>query len=108
VNLEPYEVSPDEIDRGNRLVSTFANLRESERDRYLLQASKLIQRGTLEIFRNDCKLHYELSNNILSFHVNRQSDNTSISGNLPMPNSEEEVVSKMVTAFAHSESLAEN
>lgn len=108
MDSEPYEITQDEVERGNQLITSFAELRESERDRYLLQASQLIRGGTLEIFRNDCNLRYEFSENNLSFHINRVSNRTSITGNLPMPDLTEEIIEKMVTAFAHSEALARN
>lgn len=100
---EQGEFSPDEADRGDNLISTFAELCETERDRYLLQASRLIENGSLEIFRNNCKFRYHISENDLTFHVNRMANNTSFSGRMPMSYAKEELIEKLVTVFAQSE-----
>ncbi len=66
---EPYDLSPEEVNRGNKLISSFGELLENERSRYLQQASELLEIGSLEIFRSDCKFRYELRDDNITFQV---------------------------------------
>ena len=106
MSSSPDEISREEILRGNALISSFESLSLSEGTRYMSQASQLIELGSLEIFRGDCKFHYEISESYLLFHVNRLSNNTSVSGKFPLPHSTEEIIPKILTLFAHSEAVS--
>jgi hypothetical protein len=99
-------ISPEEIQRSNDLISSFGELLENARDRYLQQASELLEKGSLEIFRGNCEYRYQLNNDNLTFHVNRLVNNTSYSGQLPLPQSSHEVIEKIVTVFAQSEAAS--
>lgn len=102
----PSNISPEEVTRENELIASFGELLEAERDRYLQQASELLEVGSLEIFKGNCKFRYLISNDNLTFHVNRITNNTSYSGRCPMPNSSQEAIEKLVTVFAQSEAAS--
>jgi hypothetical protein len=99
-------ISPEEIERGNDLIASFGELLENARERYLQQASELLENGSLEIFHGNCEYRYQLNNDNLTFHVNRLVNNTSYSGQLPLPRSSMEVIEKIVTVFAQSEAAS--
>ncbi len=103
---EPYDLSPEEVNRGNKLISSFGELLENERSRYLQQASELLEIGSLEIFRSDCKFRYELRDDNITFQVNRLANNTSYAGELPLPQSSQEAIEKIITVFAQSEAAS--
>lgn len=106
MNSSSDEITHEEIVRGNALISSFESLSISEGARYLNQASQLIELGSLEIFRDNCKFRYEISESYLHFHVNRLSNNTSVSGKFPLPPVTEEIIPKILTLFAHSEAVS--
>ncbi len=99
-------ISPEEIKRGDDLISSFGELLENSKDRYLHQALELLEKGSLEIFRGNCEFRYELKNDNLIFHVNRLINKTSYSGQLPLPQTSQEVIEKIVTVFAQSEAAS--
>ena len=103
---DSYDLSSEEINRGDKLMLSFGELLENERSRYLQQASELLEIGSLEIFRSDCKFRYELEGGMLRFNVNRLASNSSYSGQLPLPQSTQEVLEKIVTVFAQSEATS--
>lgn len=103
---EPYDLSPEEINRGNKLITSFGELLENERNRYLQQASQLLEIGSLEIFRSNCKFRYDLKNDNITFQVNRLANNTSYAGELPLPQSSLEAIEKIITVFAQSEAAS--
>lgn len=103
---DSYNLSPEEINRGDKLMFSFGELLENERNRYLQQAADLLEIGSLEVFRSDCKFRYELKNEKLTFQVNRLANNTSYAGELPLPLSSQEVIEKIVTVFAQSEAAS--
>jgi hypothetical protein len=103
---EQYDLSPEEINRGNKLIASFGELLENERNRYLQQASQLLEIGSLEIFRSNCKFSYDLGNDNITFQVNRLANNTSYAGELPLPQSSQEVIERIITVFAQSEAAS--
>ena len=103
---DSYNLSPEEINRGDQLIFSFGELLANERNRYLQQASELLEIGSLEIFRSDCKFRYEIKNDKLTFQVNRLANNTSYAGELPLPQSSPEIIEKIVTVFAQSEATS--
>lgn len=103
---DSYDLSPEEINRGDKLMLTFGELLENERNRYMQQASVLLEIGSLEIFRSDCKFRYEIEGGKVTFKVNRLANNTSYAGELPLPQSSQEAIEKIVTVFAQSEAAS--
>ena len=102
------EISEAELVRGNNLVTRFAELSAMERDRYLLQATELLELGVLEISRGDCKFKYQIHDGVISFHVLRIYNNTSASAEMPIPVDSEAKIKKLISAFAQSEAVARN
>lgn len=103
---EPYDLSPEEINRGDDLISLFGELLENERNRYLQQASELLEIGSLEVFRSNCNFRYELKNDKLTYQVSRLANNTSYAGELPLLQSSQEAIEKIITVFAQSEAAS--
>jgi hypothetical protein len=90
----------------NGLVSDYAELLSSQRDRYLLQASELLKNSELVISRDGYKYRYSLSENMISFHVDRNHNATSVSAKMPIPNDHSARLAKVISAFAQSEAVA--
>jgi len=90
----------------NGLVSEYAELLLSQRDRYLLQASELLKNGELVISKDGYKYKYLLSENMISFHVDRNHNATSISAKMPIPDDHSARLAKVISAFAQSEAVA--
>jgi hypothetical protein len=90
----------------NGLVSDYAELLSSQRDRYLLQASELLKNSELVISRDGYKYRYSLSENMISFHVDRKHNATSVSAKMPIPDEHSARLAKVISAFAQSEAVA--
>lgn len=90
----------------NGLVSEYAELLSSQKDRYLLQASELLKNGELVLSQDGYEYKYSLSENMVSFHINRNHNATSISAKLPIPNEHSGRLEKVISAFAQSEAVA--
>ena len=90
----------------NGLVSEYAQLLSSQKDRYLLQASELLKNGELVISKDGYKYKYLLSENMISFHVDRNHDATSVSAKMPIPDDHSARLEKVISAFAQSEAVA--
>jgi hypothetical protein len=90
----------------NGLVSKYAELLSSQRDRYLLQASELLKNGELVISKDGYKYKYLLSENMISFHVDRNHNATSVSAKMPIPDEHSARLAKVISAFAQSEAVA--
>ena len=90
----------------NGLVSEYAQLLSSQKDRYLLQASELLKNGELVISKDGYKYKYLLSENMISFHVDRIHTATSVSAKMPIPDDHSARLEKVISAFAQSEAVA--
>ena len=90
----------------NSLVSGYAQLLSSQKDRYLLQASELLKNGELVISKDGYKYKYLLSENMISFHVDRNHNATSVSAKMPIPDDHSARLEKVISAFAQSEAVA--
>jgi hypothetical protein len=90
----------------HELVSEYAELLSSQRDRYLLQASELLKNGELVISKDGYKYKYLLSDNMISFHVDRNHNATSVSAKMPIPDEYSARLEKVISAFAQSEAIA--
>jgi hypothetical protein len=90
----------------HELVTEYAQLLSSQKDRYLLQASELLKNGELVISKDGYKYKYLLSENMISFHVNRNHNATSVSAKMPIPIEHEARLEKLISAFAQSEAVA--
>jgi hypothetical protein len=90
----------------HELVSVYAELLSSQRDRYLLQASELLKNGELVISKDGYKYKYLLSENMISFHVDRNHNATSISAKMPIPDDHSARLAKVISAFAQSEAVS--
>ena len=90
----------------NELVSEYADLLSSQKDRYLLQASELFKNGELVISKDGYKYKYLLSENMISFHVDRNHNATSVSAKMPIPDDHSARLEKVISAFAQSEAVA--
>lgn len=90
----------------NELVSKYADLLSSQKDRYLLQASELLKNGELVISKDGYKYKYLLSENMISFHVDRNHNATSVSAKMPIPDDHSARLEKVISAFAQSEAVA--
>lgn len=90
----------------NELVSEYADLLSSQKDRYLLQASELLKNGELVISKDGYKYKYLLSENMISFHVDRNHNATSVSAKMPIPDDHSARLEKVISAFAQSEAVA--
>ncbi|CAB4567889.1 MAG: hypothetical protein F2555_02675 [Actinobacteria bacterium] len=90
----------------NELVSKYADLLSSQKDRYLLQASELLKNGELVIAKDGYKYKYLLSENMISFHVDRNHNATSVSAKMPIPDDHSARLEKVISAFAQSEAVA--
>ena len=90
----------------HELVSEYAELLSSQKDRYLLQASELLKNGELMISKAGCKYKYLLSENMISFHVDRDHNATSVSAKMPIPDDHSARLAKVISAFAQSEAVA--
>ena len=90
----------------DELLSEYAELLSSQRDRYLLQASELLKNGELVISKAGCKYKYLLSENMISFHVDRNHNATSVSAKMPIPDDHSARLAKVISAFAQSEAVA--
>ena len=90
----------------NELVSEYADLLSSQKDRYLLQASELLKNGELVIAKDGYKYKYLLSENMISFHVDRNHNATSVSAKMPIPDDHSARLEKVISAFAQSEAVA--
>ena len=90
----------------NCLVSEYAQLLSSQKDRYLLQASELLKNGELVISKDGYKYKYLLSENMISFHVDRNHNSTSVSAKMPIPDDHSARLEKVISAFAQSEAVA--
>jgi hypothetical protein len=88
------------------LVSEYADLLSSQKDRYLLQASELLKNGELVIAKDGYKYKYLLSENMISFHVDRNHNATSVSAKMPIPDDHSARLEKVISAFAQSEAVA--
>ena len=88
------------------LLSEYAELLSSQRDRYLLQASELLKNGELVISKDGYKYKYLLSENMISFHVDRNHNATSVSAKMPIPDDHSARLAKVISAFAQSEAVA--
>ena len=87
-------------------MSDYAQLLSSQKDRYLLQALELMKNGELVISKDGYKYKYLLSENVISFHVNRNHNATSVSAKMPIPNEHSGRLEKVISAFAQSEAVA--
>ena len=96
----------DAFYKDNGLVSEYAQLLSSQKDRYLLQASELLKNGELVISKDGYKYKYLLSENMISFHVDRNHNATSVSAKMPLPIEHEARLEKLISAFAQSEAVA--
>jgi hypothetical protein len=96
----------DALYEDNGLVSEYAELLSSQRDRYLLQASELLKNGELVISKDGYKYKYLLSENMISFHVDRNHNATSVSAKIPIPDDHSARLAKVISAFAQSEAVA--
>jgi hypothetical protein len=90
----------------DELLSEYAELLSSQRDRYLLQASELLKNGELVISKDGYKYKYLLSENMISFHVDRNHNATSVSAKMPIPDDHSARLAKVISAFAQSEAVA--
>lgn len=90
----------------HELVTEYAQLLSSQRDRYLLQASELLKNSELVISRDGYKYRYSLSENMISFHVDRKHNATSVSAKMPIPDEHSARLAKVISAFAQSEAVA--
>ena len=90
----------------DKLLSEYAELLSSQRDRYLLQASELLKNGELVISKDGYKYKYLLSENMISFHVDRNHNATSVSAKMPIPDDHSARLAKVISAFAQSEAVA--
>jgi hypothetical protein len=88
------------------LLSDYAQLLSSQKDRYLLQASELLKSGELVISKDGYRYKYLLSENMISFHVDRNHNATSVSAKMPLPIEHEARLEKVISAFAQSEAVA--
>jgi hypothetical protein len=96
----------DAFNEDNGLVSEYAELLSSQKDRYLLQASELLKNGELVISKDGYKYKYLLSENMISFHVDRNHNATSVSAKMPIPDDHSARLAKVISAFAQSEAVA--
>lgn len=90
----------------HELVSQYAELLSSQKDRYLLQASELLKNGELLISKDGYKYKYLLSENMISFQVIRNHNATSVSAKMPIPDDHSARLEKVISAFAQSEAMA--
>jgi len=90
----------------HELLSEYAQLLSSQKDRYLLQASELLKNGELIISKDGYKYKYLLSENMISFHVDRNHNATSVSAKMPIPDEHSARLAKVISAFAQSEAVA--
>jgi hypothetical protein len=90
----------------HELVTEYAELLSSQRDRYLLQASELLKNGELVISKDGYKYKYLLIENMISFHVDRNHNATSVSAKMPIPHDHSARLAKVISAFAQSEAVA--
>ena len=90
----------------HELLSEYAQLLSSQKDRYLLQASELLKNGELTISKDGYKYKYLLSENMISFHVDRNHNATSVSAKMPIPDEHSARLAKVISAFAQSEAVA--
>ena len=90
----------------NGLVSEYAELLSSQKDRYLLQASELLKNGELVISKDGNNYKYLLSENMIFFHVDRNHNSTSVSAKMPISDDHSARLAKVISAFAQSEAMA--
>jgi hypothetical protein len=90
----------------HELVSDYAQLLSSQKDRYLLQALELMKNGELVLSKDGYEYKYSLSENMVSFHINRNHNATSVSAKMPIPSEHSGRLEKVISAFAQSEAVA--